>query len=134
MNGQAHREVSDTKFSWRPVASTVLQGQYWLRSSLTSSLTFWMMQNSAECTFRVFAADTNFKGLVDMPAGCAAIQRDHNKLEKWADGKLMKFNKEKCKVLQLGRNNPIYLNRLGTIHLGSSLAERNLQVLVDKVN
>lgn len=71
-----------------------------------------VLSDGAGCTFSEFAADTNLKGLADMPEGCAAIQRDHNKLEKWADGDLTKFNKEKCKVLRLGRNNPIYLNRL----------------------
>lgn len=128
MNGQAQREVSGTKFSWRPGTSSPLQGQYWLWSSLTPSLMFWMM---VQGTFSEFAADTNLKGLAGMPEGCAAIQRDHNKLEKRADGKLVKFNKEKCEVLQLRRSKPICLKRLRTIHLGSSLAERNLWVLVD---
>lgn len=43
----------------------------------------------------------------------------------------MKFRKQKCNVLPLARNNPIYLYRLRAIHLGSSLAERDLGVLVD---
>ena len=32
--------------------------------------------------------------------------RDLNRPEKWAARNMMKFNKENCKVLPLGRNNP----------------------------
>lgn len=31
--------------------------------------------------------------------GCAAIQNDVDRLEKWANGDLTKLNKGKCKVL-----------------------------------
>ena len=43
----------------------------------------------------------------------AAIQRDLNRLEKWADKNLKKFNKRKLKILYLGRNNPIPPYRVG---------------------
>jgi len=44
--------------------------------------------------------------VADTPESCVAIQRDINSLEKWADRNLVKFSKEKCKVLSLGRNKP----------------------------
>jgi len=84
-----------------------------------------------ECIPSKFADDTKMGGVADTPKGSAAVQRDLDRLESWAQRNLMKFKKDKCKVLHLGRNNPTHQYRLGADLLESSSVVTNLGVLVD---
>lgn len=81
-------------------------------------------------TFSKFVDDTKLGGVADMPEDSVAIQRELNRLEKWADQNLTVFNKAKCKVLHLGRNHT-HQYRLGTAQLESSSAEKDLEVVLN---
>ncbi|GAB0175600.1 mitochondrial enolase superfamily member 1 [Grus japonensis] len=89
-----------------------------------------MMWIMGQCTLSKFADNTKLGGVADMPEGCTAIQRDLNRLEKWADRKFMQFNKGNCKVLHLGRNNLRHQCMLGATQLDKSVEEKDLGVLM----
>lgn len=62
-----------------------------------------------------------------------AIQRGLNRTKKRVIGNVMKFNKEKCDVVDLERNNPRQQDSLMSNQLESSLSEKALVVMVDKL-
>jgi hypothetical protein len=50
-----------------------------------------------------FADDTKLGGVANTPEDRITLQNDLNRLENWAKANKMNFNREKCKVLHLGK-------------------------------
>ncbi|KAK4817888.1 hypothetical protein QYF61_002057 [Mycteria americana] len=100
--------ITVMKSSCRPVTSGVKTG------SVLLNILIHDLDDGAERTLSNFADDTKLGGVADTPEGHAAIQRDFDKLEKWADRNLKHFSKGKCKALRLGRNNHRHWYMLGT--------------------
>jgi len=88
------------------------------------------LDEGIESTLSKFS-DMELGEVADTPEGSATIQQDLDRVESWAQWNLMRFNKSKCRVLHLGRNNQMHQYKLGDEILEKSFAEKDLGVLVD---
>ncbi|PKU37851.1 rna-directed dna polymerase from mobile element jockey-like [Limosa lapponica baueri] len=92
----------DGRSTQRPVTSGVPQGSV---LGLLFNIFVGNMDSGIECTLSKSASDTKLCGVIDMLEGRDTMQRDLDSLEMLACANLMKFNKTKCKVMEIPSEN-----------------------------
>lgn len=102
------------------------RGQYW--GPVLFNFFINDLNDEAEYTLTKLVYDKKLGGVGDMPEGRAAIQGDHDRLEKWAHRNFMKFNK-KSEILHPGEKQPHARIYAGAHLVGKHLAETDLRVL-----
>ncbi|GAB0183168.1 mitochondrial enolase superfamily member 1 [Grus japonensis] len=125
LGGRTRRvAVYGSMSKWRPVTSDVPQGS--VLGLALFNIFVSDMDSGIQCTLSKFADDTKLCGVVDTLEGRDAIPRDLDRLERWANVNLMKFNNAKCIVMHIGQDNPKDKYRLGGEWIERSCIKRSV--------
>jgi len=115
---------------WSRVTSGVPQG------SVLGPVLFLVYVNDIDedisSTVYKFADDTKLVNEIVSPQDGCKLQDDLKRLETWSERWKMNFNSAKCKVMHLGRNNPMTEYHIQGERLEAVDEERDLGVIVSK--
>lgn len=98
-NRQQRVHINGACSNWAPVLSGVPQG------TVLGPLLFLLYINDIvrdiDCNIRLFADDCIIYKEINSITDCTILQNDLNKLQKWQQTWLMKFNIEKCNIIHI---------------------------------
>ncbi|GAB0203666.1 mitochondrial enolase superfamily member 1 [Grus japonensis] len=103
--------VNSSMSKWRLVMCGIPQGL--VLGPALFNIFVGDMDSGIECALSKFADNNTLCGMVNKLQVRDGIQRDLDRLERWACANCMKFNTAKCKVLHMGWHNPKHNYRLG---------------------
>lgn len=121
--------IDGSTSSWRAVTSGVPQGS--VLGPVLFNIFINDLDNRVDGLLIKFADDTKLGGLANTQDERTTLQSNLDWLEDWAERNKMSFNREKCKVVHLGRKNVGHTYRMGDSWLGSSTSEKDLGVVID---
>jgi len=117
--------------AWVEVLSGVPQG------SVLGPLLFLIFVNDLPSwianSIKMFADDTKIWRIISKVEDSDGLQQDLNKLARWSDKWLLRFNPEKCKVMHIGHSHPTqyYMEDNGkSRQLQSTIEEKDLGIYV----
>ena len=120
--------INGVMSSWEDVVSGVPQG------SVLGPTLFVLFINDmpqmVDCCIQLFADDAKIFGQVGGDNE-VDLMENLSRLEEWATKWQMKFNAKKCKVMHLGKKNPLRSYHMQGIELDVIEDERDLGVIID---